>query len=119
ARPESRRRSSCRPRLMGTSSRPSRKSSRLSPDPPDLLSSGMTQVTNPLTRKLSQLAPLSSADRKVIDALQSPLRAVARNRELIRSGQRYDGLLILIEGIAIRSRVFHDGRRQILNIAIP
>jgi CRP-like cAMP-binding protein len=61
---------------------------------------------------------LSAADRAVIDALQSPVRTVARNRELIRSGQRYDGLLILIEGIAIRSRVFHDGRRQILNIAI-
>ena len=79
----------------------------------------MTRAPNPLTRKLAQLAPLSAADRAFIDALQSPVRTIARSRELIRSGQRYDGLLILIEGIAIRSRVFHDGRRQILNIAIP
>jgi len=79
----------------------------------------MPEPINPLTRKLAQLAPFSAADRAVIDALQSPVRAVGRHRELIRSGQRYDGLLILIEGIPIRSRVFHDGRRQILNIAIP
>jgi CRP-like cAMP-binding protein len=79
----------------------------------------MTEPANPLTRKLARLAPLSAADRATIDALQSPARTVARNRDLVRSGQRYDGLLVLIEGIAIRSRVFHDGRRQILNIAIP
>jgi CRP-like cAMP-binding protein len=79
----------------------------------------MTPAANPLTRKLARLAPLSAADRAVVDTLQSPVRTVARSRELIRSGQRYDGLLILVEGIAIRGRVFHDGRRQILNIAIP
>ena len=27
--------------------------------------------------------------------------------------------MILVDGVAIRSRVLHDGRRQILNIAIP
>ena len=74
---------------------------------------------NPLTRKLAQLAPLSAADTALLDSLQSPTRAVARHRELISAGRRYDGLLILIDGIAIRSRVLHDGRRQILNIAIP
>jgi CRP-like cAMP-binding protein len=78
-----------------------------------------TAPVNPFTRKLAQLAPLSAADLAVIDGLQAPVRAVARHRELIRSGRRYDGLLILIEGVAIRTRVFHDGRRQILNIAIP
>src|ERR1044071_10357250 len=78
-----------------------------------------TAPVNPFTRKLAQLAPLSAADLAVIDGLQSPVRAVARHRELIRSRRRYDGLLLLIEGDAIRTRVFHDGRRQILNIAIP
>jgi CRP-like cAMP-binding protein len=76
-------------------------------------------LLNPLTQKLARLAPLSAVDAAVLDALQSPTRAVARNRELISTGRKYDGLLILIDGVAIRSRVLHDGRRQILNIAIP
>ena len=78
-----------------------------------------TLAATPLTRKLGGLVPLSAADAAALDALQSPTRAVPRHRELISAGAKYDGLLILIEGIAIRSRVLHDGRRQILNIAIP
>lgn len=76
-------------------------------------------LANPLTRKLMRFAQLSESDAAVLDSLQSPTRAMARHRELIRAGRKYDALLILIDGIAIRSRVLHDGRRQILNIAIP
>jgi CRP-like cAMP-binding protein len=76
-------------------------------------------VATPLTKKLTRLVPLSAADAAVLDGLQSPIQAVPRHRELISTGRRYDGLLILLEGLAVRSRVFHDGRRQILNIAIP
>src|SRR5438874_11395397 len=77
------------------------------------------KLATPLTQKLTQLVPLAAADAAVIDALQSPTRGIARHRELITAGRKYDGLLILIDGIAIRSRVLRDGRRQILNIAIP
>jgi len=79
----------------------------------------MPRLATPLTQKLAHLVPVSTADAAVLDALQSPTRGIARNRELITAGRKYDGLLILVEGIAIRSRVLHDGRRQILNIAIP
>jgi CRP-like cAMP-binding protein len=72
-----------------------------------------------MTQKLAHLVPLSAADAAVLDALQSLTQSVARRRELISVGRRYDGLLILIEGVAVRSRVLRDGRRQILNIAIP
>jgi CRP-like cAMP-binding protein len=76
-------------------------------------------VATPLTQKLARLVPLTAMDAAILDGLQSPTRVVARHRELISASTKYDGLLILIEGIAIRSRVLHDGRRQILNIAIP
>ncbi len=79
----------------------------------------MPRLATPLTQKLAHLVPVSTADAAVLDALQSPTRGIARNRELITAGRKYDGVLILVEGIAIRSRVLHDGRRQILNIAIP
>jgi CRP-like cAMP-binding protein len=73
----------------------------------------------PLTRKLTQLVSLSAADIAALDGLQGSTRPIARNRELITAGHAYDGVLILIEGVALRSHVLHDGRRQILNIAIP
>ena len=73
----------------------------------------------PLTKKLATLLPMSDADAAILDSLQSPTRGIPRNREIISAGRKYDGLLILIDGIAARSRVLHDGRRQILNIAVP
>jgi CRP-like cAMP-binding protein len=76
-------------------------------------------LATPLTQKRARMVPLSAADTAFLDALQSPTRGIARNRELITAGRKYDGLLILVDGIAVRSRVLHDGRRQILNIAIP
>ena len=42
-----------------------------------------------------------------------------RNREIISAGRKYDGVFVLLDGIAIRYRVLHDGRRQILNVVLP
>src|SRR5215472_6915225 len=78
-----------------------------------------TSIASPLTQKLIGLMPLSAADTAVLDALQAPTLAVPRHRELISAGRGYDRLLILIHGLAIRCRVLRDGRRQVLNIAIP
>jgi CRP-like cAMP-binding protein len=78
-----------------------------------------TSIATPLTQKLAGLMSLSTADTAVLDALQSPTQAVPRHRELVSAGRCYDALLILIDGLAIRCRVLHYGRRQVLNIAIP
>ena len=77
------------------------------------------RVARPLTQKLSRLTTLSADETGVLDDLQSTTRVVRRNREIISEGRKYDGLLILIDGVAIRQRILHDGRRQILNIALP
>ena len=76
-------------------------------------------VAKPLTRKLSRLVTLAPDEISTLDDLQSATRVVRRNRELITEGRKYDALLILIDGISIRCRILHDGRRQILNIALP
>jgi len=65
------------------------------------------------------LVTLSPAELEIIEDLQSTTRIVRRNREIISEGGRYDTLLILIDGVATRYRILHDGRRQILNIALP
>jgi len=74
---------------------------------------------NPLTEKLSRLVALSPAEVAVLDELQASPRRVPRGREIVSEGRRYDGLQVLIEGVALRYRVLQDGRRQVLNIILP
>ena len=74
---------------------------------------------DPLTRKLARLVPLSPEEAAALAALQSPARPVARNREIISAGGKYDSIFVLLDGTAIRYRVLHDGRRQVLNIVLP
>src|SRR5215469_18033324 len=76
-------------------------------------------VAKPLTRKLSRLVALAPEEIAILDDLQSATRVIRRNREIISQGRKYDALLILIDGVSIRYRLLHDGRRQILNIALP
>lgn len=73
----------------------------------------------PLTRKLERLSALSLDEIAVLDDLQSSPRRVARRRELVAEGRRYDGVLVLLSGVSLRQRVLHDGRRQVLNVALP
>jgi len=73
----------------------------------------------PLTSKLARLVALSPEETAALATLQAPTRAVARNREIISAGRKYDGIFVLIGGAAIRYRVLRDGRRQVLNIALP
>lgn len=76
-------------------------------------------LATPLTSRLARLVPLSPDESAALAELQAPTRPVARNREIISAGRRYDGVFVLIDGAAIRYRVLHDGRRQVLNIVLP
>jgi CRP-like cAMP-binding protein len=51
--------------------------------------------------------------------LQAPTRTVRRGSEIVTQGRKYPEVFVLLEGIAIRYRVSHDGRRQILNVILP
>src|SRR5499433_3603459 len=77
------------------------------------------RVARPLARKLNRLVTLTPEEVTILDDLQSETRVIRRNREIITEGRKYDTLFILIEGVSIRCRILHDGRRQILNIAFP
>jgi CRP-like cAMP-binding protein len=78
-----------------------------------------SRAARPLTNKLAQLVKLAADEIAVLEGLQSITRTVRRNREIITEGHKYDALFVLIDGISIRYRILHDGRRQILNIALP
>lgn len=80
---------------------------------------GKTRPTSPLTRKLAWFAELSQDEVGMVERLPAASRLVRRNREIVTEGRHYDSLFVLLEGVAIRYRVLHDGRRQVLNIALP
>jgi CRP-like cAMP-binding protein len=73
----------------------------------------------PLTRKLARLVSLSQVETDILGELQSAGKPVGRGREIVVEGRRYDGLQILLTGVALRYRVLHDGRRQILSVVLP
>jgi CRP-like cAMP-binding protein len=77
------------------------------------------RVAAPLTTKLARSLSLSAQEMAVLAELQVPMRPVRRHREIITEGRKYNELFVLLEGVAIRYRVSHDGRRQILNIVLP
>ncbi len=74
---------------------------------------------SPLTRKLAQFVSLSADELAILHELQGNTRTVQRHRDVITEGRSYDSLFVILEGIAIRYRILHDGRRQIVNIVLP
>ncbi len=78
-----------------------------------------TAVPNAFINRLVQLVPLSPEETAVLWELQSNPRIVQRHRDIITEGRSYGSLFIIMEGNAIRYRILHDGRRQIINIVLP
>jgi CRP-like cAMP-binding protein len=83
------------------------------------IAAGDTALELPLTLKLSRLMTLSPAEAEVLRELQSHGRRVTRGREIVVEGRKYDELLILLDGVALRYRVLSDARRQVLNMVLP
>ncbi|MFZ2003556.1 MAG: Crp/Fnr family transcriptional regulator [Stellaceae bacterium] len=81
--------------------------------------SSATTVPNAFVSRLAKLVPLSPEETAVLNELQSSPRTVQRHRDIITEGRSYGSLFIIMEGNAIRYRILHDGRRQIVNIVLP
>lgn len=78
-----------------------------------------TAVSNAFIHRLSQLVPLTAEEIAILSELQANPRTVQRHRDIITEGRSYGSLFIILEGNAIRYRILHDGRRQIVNIVLP
>jgi CRP-like cAMP-binding protein len=72
-----------------------------------------------LGRKLSAVIRLSNAEIDCIEAMQKRVRCVAAGSEFVHDGEAYDQTYIVKDGWAIRFKTLSDGRRQILNFALP
>ena len=75
--------------------------------------------SNPLTRKLSHYAPLSEADRRVLDALLTATEQFPADVDIVSEGMVPRPVFVLKEGMAIRYRNLPDGGRQIMTFLIP
>ncbi|HEU0216443.1 MAG TPA: Crp/Fnr family transcriptional regulator [Stellaceae bacterium] len=78
-----------------------------------------TTVSNAFVSRLMQLVPLSQDEIDILLELQASPRVVQRHRDIITEGRSYGSIFIIMEGNAIRYRILHDGRRQIVNIVLP
>lgn len=78
-----------------------------------------TTVSNAFVSRLMQLVPLSQDEIDTLLELQASPRVVQRHRDIITEGRSYGSIFIIMEGNAIRYRILHDGRRQIVNIVLP
>ena len=70
-------------------------------------------------RKLEHFAPLSVADRVVLESLVSDEKTFPTDHDLIREGETPRFVFLLIEGMAVRYRNMPDGGRQIMTFLIP
>lgn len=64
-------------------------------------------------------ASLSSDDRAAIEALRPSIRRLEAGQTLFEQGDLPDHVYILAGGWALRHRTLADGRRQILDFALP
>ena len=74
---------------------------------------------NPLTRKLVNFAPLSHADRQVLETLLGSEQSFPADVDIICEGMAPRAVFLLKEGMAARYRNLPDGGRQIITFLIP
>jgi CRP-like cAMP-binding protein len=76
-------------------------------------------TTNPLILKLDSLAKLSDADRDVLEHISANPQTVEAGTDLIRVGDKPDGVYLILDGIACRYTMRANGTRQIMAYLIP
>jgi CRP-like cAMP-binding protein len=77
-------------------------------------------VPSALTHRLEEYTPLTQADRDELARLTALFtQTVPARRDLIREGEAPRSLYLILEGWTCHSRTLEDGRRQIVDFAVP
>ena len=77
-------------------------------------------MPNALTRRLEEYTPLTEADRSELARLSSqPTHTIQPRRDLLREGDAPRSLYLIVEGWGCHYLTLEDGRRQIVDFAIP
>jgi CRP-like cAMP-binding protein len=73
-----------------------------------------------LRQKLEHYVRLSADDREALATLErSNVRTIPARHEIVREGDHPAFVNLVLDGWAIRHKMLHDGRRQILAFLIP
>lgn len=74
---------------------------------------------NPLIRKLERFAVLSEADRALLEQISASPRTVPAGTDLVREGDKPDGVFLVLSGFACRHKMRANGARQINAYLVP
>jgi CRP-like cAMP-binding protein len=78
-----------------------------------------TGLKAPLIEKLARVAALAAEEKAYLGDLQNDFLRLRAGQDVITAGHAYRGIFILNRGLAIRYKVLHDGRRQLLSMVLP
>lgn len=78
-----------------------------------------TVLAGALVRKLSGVVALPADAEAAFACLESDRRTVGRGAQLAVQGQPHGNVQIVLAGSGIRYKLLPDGRRQIINFALP
>lgn len=74
---------------------------------------------NPFVRKLESLATLSDAERALLERISARPRTVPPHTDLVREGDKPDGVFLVMDGIACRQKHQRTGQSQIMAYLLP
>ncbi|CAO4184558.1 helix-turn-helix domain-containing protein [Methylorubrum extorquens] len=74
---------------------------------------------NPLIGKLERFAPLSDADRSLLEQICANPRIIPPHTNLVREGDKPDGVFLVLSGFACRHKLRANGARQINAYLLP
>ncbi|MBB2962566.1 Crp/Fnr family transcriptional regulator [Methylobacterium sp. R2-1] len=84
-----------------------------------VLPGGGAAMSGPVLRKLQGFSRLEEADAAALAMCEAGTRLVPAGTDLIREGDRPEGMLAITEGFACRYKLRENGARQIMAYLIP
>jgi CRP-like cAMP-binding protein len=79
----------------------------------------MGEMRNPLIQKFERLAPLSEADKSLLNEVTANPREVKAKTDLIAEGDTPDDVHLILDGFACRYKLTSEGKRQIMAYLVP
>ncbi|WP_244527004.1 helix-turn-helix domain-containing protein [Methylobacterium sp. 275MFSha3.1] len=76
-------------------------------------------TANPLIRKLEGFTTLSDMDRAILARISAETRLVASGTDLVREGDKPEGVFLVMAGMACRHKLRANGARQIMAYLVP
>ena len=76
-------------------------------------------ASNPCIRKLEGFVVFSSADRVMLEQISAEPQTVEPHTDLVREGDKPNGVYLIMEGMACRHKRLESGARQIMAYLLP